>query len=128
MRKILASTKAVFEDASTFCYDINSSWRDEQRETRKFLGQIIQHLLKRKHQPECRGNSWSRTINESRRQVRLRLVDRLRKPYHQNQLLPKAWEYGLNAAEEELEDTGIELPQELPWTFDEILNTDYKSW
>jgi hypothetical protein len=120
----------LFRPISDTCYSlIYSSWNYEQGKAKVRLGRIIQHLLKWKFQSYKRGNSWRNSIEEHRRQLAVLISHgRLRKKYWQDSLLPAAWQFGRSAATSELRDTGIELPVDCPWTFDEIMNVDFETW
>jgi hypothetical protein len=49
--------------------EIESLGKSERRELRSHLAQLIYHLLKMQHQPERKTVSWTRTVNNQRRQI-----------------------------------------------------------
>jgi uncharacterized protein DUF29 len=49
--------------------ELETLGRSERRELRSHLAQLIYHLLKLQHQPERRTLSWTRTVNNQRKQI-----------------------------------------------------------
>jgi hypothetical protein len=89
------------------------------------LTQLIFHFLKWQHQPDFRGRSWSGTIKEQR----LRLNDLLEenpslKPFIE-ELIKKAYRIALTLIEKETPINLKTLPNECPYSFDEMMKEDF---
>jgi len=95
--------------------------RRDKREVASRLVTLLAHLLKWRHQPEVRTNSWRGTIVEQRRQLRDLLESgSLRR--HAKQVLDKAYQ---DAIEQAAADTGLSsaaFPQSRPWELDDLLS------
>jgi len=95
--------------------------RSEERELTNRLAVLLQHLLKREHQPDRRSTGWDATIKEQRRRIaRLLGENPSLRPK-----LPECVQYAYaTAATFASVETGIleeDFPGECPYTIREIL-------
>lgn len=86
---------------------------------------LIAHLLKWQFQPDFRGRSWSGTIKEQRNKIE-RL---LRKNPSLKSKISEALEEGFSDSKNVIEkETPIDLkliPEECPYTFEQIINDEF---
>ncbi|MGK7898279.1 MAG: DUF29 domain-containing protein [Xenococcus sp. (in: cyanobacteria)] len=105
--------------------ELESMGRKEKNALSSNLQVLLMHLLKYKYQPEKRSNSWRFTIYEHR--------DRLIELFEESPSLKSYFEEVLNkcygkARTKASIETGMNielLPTKLPFTLEEILNTEY---
>lgn len=122
---LLRAGKLSAADIEHIAEEIESMGRSEMRELVSRLAVALMHLLKWRHQPGGRGNSWRLTIEEQRNQ----LARHLRYNPSLKSRLAEAIEDGyqdaiLAAARETNLDRNI-FPAVCPWTFDQIMNVDF---
>lgn len=112
-------------DTDNLLEEIESMGRSERRELESRLEKLLAHMLKWRYQDSRRGKSWLLTIKEQRRKfadcleenpsLKSRLDDRLIKVY-------------LYAKISASKETGISenvFPDTCPWTFEQIMDTDF---
>ncbi len=105
--------------------EIESMGRKEKNVLSSNLQVLLMHLLKYKYQPEKRSNSWRFTIYEHRDQlIELFEESPSLKPYFE-EVLNKCYD---KARKKAAIETGMNidiLPTKLPFTLEEILDTEY---
>jgi hypothetical protein len=112
-------------DIDNIAEEIEDVGKSEKRELQSRLALLIAHLLKWAYQHDMRGHSWVYTIREQRAAIRQDLIKGLGlKPL----LTDIAWvrqtyRYAKIKAYEDTHD--LALPDELPWTIDQILSPDF---
>jgi hypothetical protein len=105
--------------------EIESVGRAEQDQLINRLAILLAHLLKWRFQPDRRGNSWRLTILEQRRRAG-RLVSRnpsLRPRL--DDIVMEAYGDAVLIAERETELTGETFPSVCPWSFQEVMKSDF---
>jgi len=112
-------------DANNIAEELESMGRSEKRELVNRLAVLLTHLLKWRHQPNRRGNSWRYTIKEQRRAVFKSLRDN---PSLRSQLpeyLNEAYEDALLKV---IRQTGLDegaFPPACPFTLDQLMDDDF---
>ena len=105
--------------------EIESMGRKEKSALSSNLQVLLMHLLKYKYQPEKRSNSWRFTIFEHRdRLIELFEESPSLKPYFE-EVMNKCYE---KARKKAAIETGMDIglfPTDLPFTLEEILDTEY---
>src|SRR5208337_4270228 len=84
------------------------------------------HLLKFKHQPDLRSNSWVKTIEEQRLELR-DLLESGTLRNHAQDVLAKAYERAVKLASIETGLSESTFPQACPLTLEDILERDYRA-
>lgn len=100
--------------------------RRDRREVLSRLTTLLMHLLKFKHQPDLRSNSWVKTIEEQR----LELQDLLESGTlrnHAQDVLAKAYERAVKLASIETGLSESSFPQACPLTLEDILERDCRA-
>ena len=105
--------------------EIETMGRKEKNALSSNLQILLMHLLKYKYQPEKRSNSWRFTIFEHR--------DRLIELFEESPSLKPYFEEVMNkcygkARKKAAIETGMDIdifPTELPFSLDEVLDTEY---
>ena len=123
----LRSSELATLDLEHLAEEIESMGRSERREFLNRLAVLLAHLLKWRYQPERRGSgkSWRATIKEQRRQVRRVLKDS--PSLHHGLENNFAEAYG-DAIQKVVRETPLEetdLPEECPFTLEQVLDTEY---
>lgn len=99
--------------------------KTEKRELVSRLTVLLLHLLRWRFQPARRGNSWKRSITNSREQLADHLVDNP----SLNALLPEAMARAFRYARREVADeTGLDeeaFPAICPWPFERIVDEGF---
>lgn len=112
-------------DIDNIAEEIEDVGKSEKRELQNRLALLIAHLLKWAYQQDMRGHSWVYTIREQRAAIHLGIV---KSPGLKSVLADPAWVKQTNhlAKVKAYEDThDLILPEELPWTMEQILSTDF---
>jgi hypothetical protein len=95
----------------------------QKREVRSRLRRICQHLLKWHLQPDHQSPSWQNTIVEQRRQLQDLFEDSPSLRQFAENALPAAYNNGREDAE--LETRLQHLPNQCPWTFEQVVAHDF---
>lgn len=105
--------------------EIEDVGKSEQRELENRMAVLVAHLLKWAYQPERRGNSWRRTIQEQRRAIarRLEKTPSLKPDLRNSEWWEDVFGDAVSAvlAEVELDN----LPETCPWSVDEVLRQEF---
>lgn len=114
-------------DIEHLAEEIEDVGKSEKRELRSRMTILLAHLLKWRHQPERRGSSWRRTIQEQRRQVASCLEQT---PSLKPDLRDADWWAGVwaDALDNATRETGYwydAFPESCPWSEDEVLQHDF---
>jgi len=104
--------------------EIEDVGKGEQHEFENRMAVLLAHLLNWQCQPERRGASWRRTIQDQREGIarRLRKTPSLKADLHDPEWWAEVWADARKAAEKE---TGIEyanFPETCPWVLDEVMD------
>lgn len=100
--------------------------RRDRREVLSRLTTLLMHLLKFKHQPDLRSNSWVKTIEEQRLELR-DLLESGTLRNHAQDVLAKAYERAIKLASIETGLSESTFPQACPLTLEDILEKDYRA-
>lgn len=122
---LLRAGRFDLADIGNIAEEIESMGRSEKRELVSRLSVLLLHLLKWRHQPSLRGNSWRLTIVEQRQQVRDHLNDNPSLRSHLPDALRSAYRSARNHAAIE---TGLGLavfPADCPYPFDDAMREDF---
>ncbi|WP_245613335.1 DUF29 domain-containing protein [Skermanella stibiiresistens] len=105
--------------------ELDAMVRAERRALASQLERLMAHLLKWRYQPGRRGNSWRRSIRDSRNQIDRLLADSPSLTGEISRLLQAEWPRAVRWAGEE---TGIgrrAFPDQCPWAEAELLDPDF---
>ena len=112
-------------DIDNVAEEIESMGRSQKSELVNRLAMLLMHLLKWRHQPSFRSNSWRGTIEEQRYQIRRHMRQN---PSLQSQLDEAMTDgYGLAVIRADRE-TGLgrrTFPQQSPFTFDQAMDENF---
>ena len=112
-------------DVDNLAEEIESLGASDRRALRGHLMRLSQHLLKWRHQPQRRGESWQQSIDNARLQIELILED----SHSLRDFLPDAfaWAYP-RGRKEAAKETHLPLetfPEVCPWTLNQLLDDDF---
>jgi len=105
--------------------EIESMGKTEKRELISRLKVLLLHLLKWRHQPGLRGNSWRLSIANTRDELADHLADNPSLKARLAETNATAYRY---ARREAALETGLPLatfPEICPWSFDQISGDDF---
>jgi hypothetical protein len=121
--KMLRAGRLSEIDAEHLAEEIEGLSAREKRELRRRLAILIQHLLKWQYQPERQSVSWQLTITNQRDEILEILKDSPSLNEFFAGLLSIAYAQGKKWAELE---TGLKrLPDECPYTLEQIMQADF---
>ncbi len=112
-------------DLMNVAEELESMGRSERRALSSRLAVLLMHLLKWRHQPERRGNSWRATIKEQRRQVQKLLTESPSLRPELASILLDAYEGAVLAAVAETDLDESTFPEVCPFTVEQALAPDY---
>ena len=123
--QLLALGKFDGLDLVNLVEEIESLGKQKQQELANRLGVLIGHLLKWQYQPEKRTRSWQVTIQLQRQEIQDLLEDNPSLKSYLDKALPKGFRFGLALV---LSETPIKkqvLPDESPYSFEELLDLGF---
>jgi len=99
----------------------------EQRELKNRMAVLLAHLMKWQHQPERQGSSWRNTIRVQRKDIAKHIQKNpsLKSDLNDPEWWESAWAKALDAA---TQDTGFlydVFPENCPWGFGQIMDTEF---
>jgi hypothetical protein len=110
-------------DWDNLAEEIETLGRSDRHQIESRLENLILHLLKWRYQPELQCGSWRGSIFEARHRLERLLADSPSLRSYPAQYLAEAYPYARRKA---LDETGLlRLPDECPWTIDEVLSPDF---
>jgi hypothetical protein len=112
-------------DLENLAEEIESLGKQKQQELANRLGVLIGHLLKWQYQPEKRTRSWQVTIQLQRQEIKDLLEDNPSLKSYLDKALSKGFRFGLALV---LSETPIKkqvLPEECPYSFEELLTLGF---
>jgi hypothetical protein len=114
-------------DSESVAEELASLGKRDRRELGSRLEVLIMHLLKWCYQPEQRehSHSWSDTIWDQRRELTLLLDDSSSLRRHGPLLLQQRYPHARQKALNETRLPEQALPQECPWTVEQILDNGF---
>ena len=122
---LLRAGKLDSADIENIAEEIESIGRSEKRELVNRLTVLLLHLLKWRHQPSFRGNSWRLTIREQRYRLRRHMSDNPSLKSQSDEAILDAYFLARIRAERE---TGLSVetfPDICPFTFDQATSDDF---
>jgi hypothetical protein len=120
--ELLRSGKLEGLDIENLIDEIESLGKQQRQELRNRLGVLLGHLLKWHYQPEARSSSWTGTIRVQRQKILDLLSDNPSLKPYLNEAISLAYRYGLGIVETETPLNPKQLPQECPFSTDEIFD------
>jgi hypothetical protein len=123
--KLLRSGRFDALDIEHIAEEIEDVGKSEQRELASRMAVLLAHLLKWQYQPERRGSSWTRTINNQRVLIKRRIK---RTPSLKRSLDDKEWwgDAWLDAQVLAERETGlVDFPAECPWTGSQTIDLEF---
>ncbi len=112
-------------DTQNLLEEIESMGRSERRELESRLEVLLAHLLKWKYQEGRRSRSWTLTIIGQRQKVSRCLKQSPSLKHKLNESLEAAYSDAIIAAERETQISRNVFPDNCPWTFEQIMDTDF---
>ncbi|AWK13369.1 DUF29 domain-containing protein [Candidatus Fukatsuia symbiotica] len=112
-------------DTKNLLEEIESMGRSERRELRSRLEILLAYLLKWQYQPEKSGRSWQLTIEEQRAKIMECLDDSPSLKNKLNEHLEKAYASARRLAENETQMSQSIFPKHCPWTFEQIISSEF---
>ncbi|HGM5420636.1 TPA: DUF29 domain-containing protein [Serratia liquefaciens] len=112
-------------DTQNLLEEIESMGRSERRELESRLEVLLAHLLKWKYQEGRRSRSWTLTIIGQRQKVSRCLKESPSLKHKLNESLEGAYSDAIIAAERETQISRNVFPDTCPWTFEQIMDTDF---
>lgn len=114
-------------DIEHIAEEIEDVGKSEQRELENRMAVLLAHLLKWQHQPERRGNSWRRTIEDQRGRIARRIG---KTPSLKADLDDAEWWRGVwaDALDIAVKETGLryeDFPESRSWNFGQIMDADF---
>ena len=123
--RLLREGKLAALDIEHIVEELEILGRTEKRELTSRLVVLLTHLLKWRHQPSLRGNSWRLTIKEQRRALRRHLRDNPSLKASLPEVVADA--YG-DAVLATARDSGLDettFPETCSWSFDQLMDEDF---
>jgi hypothetical protein len=122
---LLRSGRISELDTQNLLEEIESMGRSERRELESRLEVLLAHLLKWKYQEGRRSRSWTLTIIGQRQKVSRCLKASPSLKHKLSESLEDAYSYAIIAAERETQISRNVFPDTCPWTFEQIMDTDF---
>lgn len=112
-------------DIAHIAEEIESMGRAEKRELVSRLTVLLLHLLKWRHQPLGRGNSWRLSIANSRDEIVDHLADNPSLKSLLDDAVTSAYRYARRKAAVETNLSEETFPPSIPWSFEEIMDEGF---
>lgn len=112
-------------DKENLLEEIESMGRSERRELESRLEVLITHLLKWQYQEGLRSHRWRLTIVGQRAKVNDCLAESPSLKHKLSESLAKAYRYSLISAEKETNISRKVFPSVCPWSFEQIINSEF---
>lgn len=110
-------------DLDLVAMEIEDMGKRDQRSVENSTKVLVHHLLKWQMQPGKRSTSWKLSIIEHRDRINRLFEDSPSLGRHVSQRLESIYRRAVHSAKAA---TGLEsFPEQCPWTFDEILRTEF---
>lgn len=125
--RLLRAGRFDMLDIEHLADEIEDVGKSEKRELANRMAVLLCHLLKWQFQPERRGSSWKRTIDDQRKRLKrvIGIVPSLNGLLCDREWFEDAWSDGLLMAAKETEKEADTFPAACPWTTDEIMNNTF---
>ena len=122
---LLKQGKYQEADMINIIEEMETLGRSNKRELVSRSGVLIAHLLKWQYQPTFRSASWEGTIERQRIEIDDLLGENPSLRFHIQEALPKAYKYALSILKEETQINLKSLPDECPYSFDQMMIEEF---
>lgn len=112
-------------DIENLVEELESLGRKERQELRNRLGILLGHLLKWKHQPKNRSNSWLATIDEQREEIQLLLTENPSLKNYLDEAFILGYRAGIKLAVKETNLPYKVFPEANPFALEQVLNSNF---
>ena len=112
-------------DIANLAEEIEDIGKSLKRELEGPLKVLLVHLLKRKYQPELRGNSWLYSIEEQQEQIEDHLEENSTLRYTLPGSFNRAYRYALTVAAKETGYSKSFFPENCPWSLEQVINPEF---
>jgi hypothetical protein len=112
-------------DIEHIAEEIESMGKTEKRELISRLTVLLLHLLKWRFQPTLRGKSWRLSIEGQRLDIDAHLIDNPSLKAGLSAAIAYSYRRALIEAERETGLDAATFPIECPWSFDQMMNSDF---
>ncbi len=112
-------------DIEHIAEEIESMGKTEKRELISRLTVLLLHLLKWRFQPTLRGKSWRLSIEGQRLDIDAHLKDNPSLKAGLSAAIAYSYRRALIEAERETGLDAATFPIECPWSFDQMMNSDF---
>jgi hypothetical protein len=123
--ELLRRGKLSIIDARHIAEELESMGKSERRQLINRLAILIAHLLKGRHQPECRSISWRNTIEGQREDIAELLEDSPSLLADMGTKIARAYQKARRFA---AADTGLDrgvFPENRPYSFEQIMDLSF---
>jgi hypothetical protein len=123
--KLLKEQRFTELDLENLIEEIEDMGKSQRSALESNLVVILLHLLKWKYQPEKHSNSWKASIREHRRRIRSQFKDSPSLKRYFAEIFVECYGDARGLAADE---TGLELvtfPKDLPFTIEQVLDSDF---
>jgi hypothetical protein len=123
--EIIRSGRLNQLDLQNLIEEIESMGNSQRDELESRLEVLFLYLLKWSLQPSHQARSWQLTITEQRRKIGRRLSKNPSLKKELNDLITCSYEEAILSAARETGMHEKEFPQKCPWTFEQIMDSDF---
>lgn len=125
--RLLRAGRFDMLDIEHLADEIEDVGKSEKRELANRMAVLLCHLLKWQFQPERRGSSWKRTIDNQRKRLKrvIGIVPSLNALLCDKEWFDDAWSDGLLMAAKETEKEADSFPDVCPWTTEELFDETF---
>ncbi len=123
---LLRAGRVAEADLTAIAEEIESMGKTEKRELVSRLTVLLLHLLKWRHQPAGRGNSWRLSIANARDEIADLIADNPSLKAVLDEVMTSAYRYARRKAAIETEMGEEAFPAQCPWSFAQA--TDEGFW
>lgn len=122
---LLRAGKLSQADIANIAEEIESMGRSEKRELASRLQVLLLHLLKWRHQPARRGNSWRLSIANARDALALHLRDNPSLKTKLDEAVTDAYRLSRRDAARETRKAETAFPPACPWSLAQLMDENY---
>ncbi|WP_044558526.1 DUF29 domain-containing protein [Azospirillum sp. B4] len=122
---LLRAGKLAAADIAHIAEEIESMGKTEKRELVSRLTVLLLHLLKWRFQPLLQGASWRTTIRNQRLDITDHLADNPSLKAHLPEAMTRAYRKAIGEASLETGLPETTFPTTCPWTFEQIMDTQF---
>ncbi len=123
--QLLREGKLSELDVEHLIEELEEMGRSNRQELESRFIILIGHLLKWEYQPNHRGRSWERSIDEQRIQIMRKLRQNPSLKPHLSEAIMDAYSDALKLAAKETKIRPAHFPQVCPYTIEQLLNEDF---